>query len=62
MQRDIAHLTRITAEVQKTAMAMRMVPIGQLFRRMTRLVRDLARKSGKQAELELIGEDVQAHL
>ncbi|MBL0161721.1 MAG: chemotaxis protein CheA [Bryobacterales bacterium] len=59
LQRDIAHLTRITAEVQKTAMAMRMVPIGQLFRRMTRLVRDLARKSGKQAELELIGEDVQ---
>ena len=59
LQRDIAHLTRVTAEVQKTAMAMRMVPIGQLFRRMTRLVRDLARKSGKQAELELIGEDVQ---
>ncbi len=59
LQRDIAHLTRITAEVQKTAMAMRMVPIGQLFRRMTRLVRDLARKSGKQAELELFGEDVQ---
>ncbi|HEY3442119.1 MAG TPA: chemotaxis protein CheA [Paludibaculum sp.] len=59
LQRDIAHLTRITAEVQKTAMAMRMVPIGQLFRRMTRLVRDLARKSGKHAELELIGEDVQ---
>lgn len=59
LQRDIAHLTRVTAEVQKTAMAMRMVPIGQLFRRMTRLVRDLARKSGKQADLELIGEDVQ---
>lgn len=59
MQRDIAQLTRITTDVQKTAMAMRMVPIGQLFRRMTRLVRDLARKSGKQADLELIGEDVQ---
>jgi two-component system, chemotaxis family, sensor kinase CheA len=38
---------------------MRMVPVGQLFRRMTRLVRDLARKSGKQAELELFGEDVE---
>lgn len=59
MQRDIAQLTRITTDVQKTAMAMRMVPIGQLFRRMTRLVRDLARKTGKQADLELIGEDVQ---
>jgi len=59
LQRDMTQLARVTAEVQKTAMAMRMVPIGQLFRRMTRLVRDLARKSGKQAELELYGEDVE---
>lgn len=59
LQRDIAHLARVTGEVQKTAMAMRMVPVGQLFRRMTRLVRDLARKSGKLAELELHGEDVE---
>ncbi len=59
LQRDISHLSRVTGEVQKTAMAMRMVPIGQLFRRMTRLVRDLARKSGKLAELELYGEDVE---
>lgn len=59
VQRDLAHLGRITAEVQKTAMAMRMVPVGQLFRRMVRLVRDLGRKSGKKAELELLGEDVE---
>lgn len=59
LQRDIAHLSRVTGEVQKTAMAMRMVPVGQLFRRMTRLVRDLARKSGKLAELELHGEEVE---
>lgn len=59
LQRDVAHLTRVTAEVQKTAMAMRMVPIGQLFKRMTRLVRDLARKSGKLAELEMHGEEVE---
>ncbi len=59
VQRDLAHLGRITGEVQKTAMAMRMVPVGQLFRRMVRLVRDLGRKSGKKAELELFGEDVE---
>lgn len=59
MQRDLAQLARVTAEVQKTALAMRMVPVGTLFRRMTRLVRDLCRKSGKLAELELFGEDVQ---
>jgi two-component system chemotaxis sensor kinase CheA len=59
LQRDLAQLSRVTAEVQKTAMAMRMVPIGHLFRRMTRLVRDLSRKSGKPAELVLSGEDVE---
>jgi two-component system chemotaxis sensor kinase CheA len=59
LQRDLAQLSRVTAEVQKTAMAMRMVPIGQLFRRMNRLVRDLSRKSGKPAELVLSGEEVE---
>lgn len=59
VQRDLSQLARVTAEVQKTAMAMRMVPIGTLFRRMSRLVRDLARKSGKLADLELQGEDVE---
>jgi two-component system chemotaxis sensor kinase CheA len=59
LQRDVAQLSRVTAEVQKTAMAMRMVPVGQLFRKMNRLVRDLARKSGKKVELELVGEDVE---
>ncbi|MGC4053387.1 MAG: chemotaxis protein CheA [Paludibaculum sp.] len=59
VQRDLSQLARVTAEVQKTAMAMRMVPIGTLFRRMTRLVRDLARKSGKSADLELHGEEVE---
>ena len=59
LQRDLAQLSRVTAEVQKTAMAMRMVPVGNLFRRMTRLVRDLCRKSGKLAELEMFGEDVE---
>ena len=57
--RNLAQLTRITAEVQKTAMAMRMVPVGQLFKRSVRLVRDLMRKSGKDAELVLTGEEAE---
>jgi two-component system chemotaxis sensor kinase CheA len=57
--RNLGQLTRITADVQRVAMAMRMIPIGQLFGRMSRLVRDLARKTGKQANLELTGEDTE---
>ena len=57
--RSIAQLSRITQEVQKTAMSMRMLPIGRLFQKMSRLVRDLCRKSGKQAELVTAGEDTE---
>jgi two-component system, chemotaxis family, sensor kinase CheA len=59
LMRNIAQLSRITGEVQKTAMAMRMVPIGALFQKMTRLVRDLCRKSGKQADLVTHGDDTE---
>ncbi|MCL4784144.1 MAG: hypothetical protein KJZ70_14010, partial [Bryobacterales bacterium] len=59
LQRDLAQLARITGEVQRTAMAMRMVPIGQLFQRTARQVRDLSRKVGKQVELVTRGEDTE---
>ena len=59
LQRKLSQLTRITVELQKTAMAMRLVPIGPLFRRMARLVRDLARQFGKRVELEAVGGDIE---
>ena len=59
LTRNLAQLARITADVQRTAMSMRMIPIRQLFRKMSRLVRDLCRKTGKQVELELIGEETE---
>ena len=59
LQRDLTQLARLTGEVQKTAMAMRMVPIGQLFQRANRQIRDLSRKIGKQAELVTRGEDTE---
>jgi two-component system chemotaxis sensor kinase CheA len=59
LQRKIAQLTRITTELQKTAMAMRLVPVGPLFRRMARLVRDLARQFGKTVEIEMVGSEIE---
>ncbi len=58
-QRNIQQLTRITAELQKTAMAMRLVPIGPLFRRMERLVRDLSRQFGKPVAMETQGDEIE---
>jgi two-component system, chemotaxis family, sensor kinase CheA len=59
LARNLSQLARITDDVQRTAMSMRMIPIGQLFQKTSRLVRDLSRKAGKQVELELAGEDTE---
>ncbi|HLK64413.1 MAG TPA: chemotaxis protein CheA [Bryobacteraceae bacterium] len=59
LQRKIAQLTRITSELQRTAMSMRLVPIGPLFHRMARLVRDLARQFGKRVEMETSGDEIE---
>jgi two-component system, chemotaxis family, sensor kinase CheA len=56
---SLTQLARITSDLQKTAMSMRMVPIGGLFQRMNRLVRDLVRRTGKQAEMEATGGDTE---
>jgi two-component system, chemotaxis family, sensor kinase CheA len=57
--RDMSHMARITSELQRTAMGMRMVPIRQTFQKMIRLVRDLSRKSGKMVDLNMSGEETE---
>ena len=47
LNRQLAHVKRITGDLQRHTMAMRMVPIRQTFQKMARHVRDLSRKSGK---------------
>jgi two-component system, chemotaxis family, sensor kinase CheA len=59
LQRNLQQLGRITAEVQRVAMSMRMTPVTPLFSRMNRLVRDLTRKNGKVVRLELNGEETE---
>lgn len=57
--RDFSQLKRITADLQKISMSLRMVPIRQTFQKMVRLVRDLAKKSGKSVELAMSGEETE---
>ncbi len=52
-------LNQITTTLQKTAMSMRMVPIRSTFQKMVRLVRDLAKNSGKDVMLTMTGEDTE---
>lgn len=57
--RNLSQLCRITKDLQKTAMSLRMVPIRGTFQKMQRLVRDVAVKSGKQVELVTVGEEIE---
>jgi len=59
LARDFSQFKRITADLQKISMSLRMVPIRQTFQKMVRLVRDLAKKSGKRVELIMSGEETE---
>jgi two-component system, chemotaxis family, sensor kinase CheA len=50
-----ALLARTTNEIQESIMKVRMVPIGQVFDRFPRMVRDLAKARGKEVHLEIAG-------
>jgi two-component system chemotaxis sensor kinase CheA len=57
--RNIAQLGRITKELQRVSMALRMVPIRGVFQKMSRVVRDLGMKQQKKVNFTTIGEDTE---
>ncbi|MBI2517621.1 MAG: chemotaxis protein CheA [Opitutae bacterium] len=59
LQRNVAQLSRITKELQHTAMSLRMIPIKPTFQKMERLARDLARNFGKKVHFQVSGEDTE---
>jgi two-component system chemotaxis sensor kinase CheA len=52
-------LDRNTRELQERVMAIRMIPVGTLFSRFQRLVRDLAGATGKAIALEVSGDETE---
>lgn len=59
LERAFHHLRRTTLDLQDVSMSVRMVPVAQTFRKMTRLVHDTSQKIGKKARLVLKGEDTE---
>ncbi len=59
LNRNLAQLHRITAELQRGAIGMRLVPIKQTFQRMRRVVRDLSHKANKPVDLVISGEETE---
>jgi two-component system, chemotaxis family, sensor kinase CheA len=57
--RCLRQLSRITTELQRNAMSLRMVPIRAMFHKMNRLVRDLSTQQQKLVRLVLEGEETE---
>lgn len=55
----MAQLERFSRELQDTVLSVRMLPVGGIFGRLPRMVRDLALTLGKQIELRLSGEETE---
>ena len=53
---SVDHLTRVADNLQRGVLGTRMVPIGPLFNRFKRSVRDIAGELGKSVMLEVTGE------
>ena len=59
IQENSLTLERQLRDLREGVMRVRLVPVGEIFRRMPLVVRDLARDAHKQVELELRGEDTE---
>jgi len=56
---DVAQLSSITSEIQRTSTSLRMTTIKQSFQRMARLVRDLSKNAGKKIVVDMVGEETE---
>ncbi len=59
LSRSVQALSMITTEMQETIMKTRMQPIGTVFNKFPRIVRDLAKSLGKKVNLHLEGTETE---
>ena len=59
LDQAVSHLDLLVGDLQNAVMKTRMQPVGRLFHKYPRVVRDLARQLGKNVDLELSGEDTE---
>lgn len=54
-----SQISFVTTELQNSVMKLRMLPIGKVFNKYPRLVRDLASNAGKKIDLEMFGQETE---
>ena len=57
--RNMSQVGRITKDLQRVSMSMRMMPIRGVFQKMARVVRDIGAKQDKKVQLITSGEDTE---
>ncbi len=56
---SVTHLGRITDQLQEEVMRIRMMPVGSVFNKFPRMVRDMSQKVGKLIDVVIHGEDTE---
>jgi chemosensory pili system protein ChpA (sensor histidine kinase/response regulator) len=56
---ETRQVSKVTSSLQRTITGMRLLPIDTLLRRLQRPIRDAARQTGKQIDLQSVGGEVQ---
>lgn len=59
LQEALEQHDRLLGELRDTVLETRMVPVGQVFNRFPRMVRDLLREHGKEADFIIEGKDIE---
>jgi two-component system, chemotaxis family, sensor kinase CheA len=57
--RNMAQMSRITRELQRVGMSLRMVPIRGVFQKMARVARDISVKQQKKVQFLTVGDDTE---
>jgi two-component system chemotaxis sensor kinase CheA len=55
----VRHVTRLAESLQREIVAARLVPVWQVFDRFPRMVRDLARQTGRQVDFAVEGKEIE---
>jgi two-component system chemotaxis sensor kinase CheA len=59
LRKASVYLDQVSKEIQASVLGIRMVPVKTIFTKFPRMLRDLAKGSGKKIELQMVGEETE---
>ena len=59
LKKSFHFFSKVLGELQDTSMAMRMIPVASMFKKMVRIVHDISKKTKKKVKIEFFGESTE---